>query len=54
MSEMDIYLEARKFWKLIKETIKESSKKEGMLQLQVIKTPNVRNPAGSVDFYLNE
>lgn len=33
MTEMDINLEARKFGKLIKETKKESSKKQGMLQL---------------------
>lgn len=54
MTEMDINLEARKFGKLIKETKTETTKKQGMLQLQVIKNPNVRNPARGAGYFLNE
>lgn len=54
MTEMDINLEARKFGKLIKETKSESTKKQRMLQLQIIKNPNVRNPARGAGCFLSE
>lgn len=51
MTEIYINLEDRKFEELIRETSKLQNKKQGMIQLYVIKYPNVRNSAGI--FFLN-